>query len=244
MIEYCHKYLSYVIITRIIQRRGRKRYAMEYVVAFVVIVALFVFWMKRPDNRKNNVIDKSKTPVPPVAQVSHRSTVVPVTQTTSKGGFTGTKRWQSWYFDERNQKIFVILRDANTAMPQYLAAQNRTPHSSITFAYSQISDVQVIQDVSNGRKGNVVGRAVVGGILTGGIGAVVGAASGLKSDQYCNLLKVRVTLSNGQFIDEYFVQTPVKMSNVIYSGCNTFYGMMSEAYHIGHPGGVHIDLTE
>lgn len=216
---------------------------MEYVVAFIIIVALFVLWIKRPDNRKSNLTDKRKAAAPTV-QGTPRNVVTPVAQTTLKGGFTGTKRWQSWYLDERNQKIFVILQDAHTAMPQYLAAQNMTPHSSITFAYSQISDVQVIQDVSNGTKGNVVGRAIVGGILTGGIGAIVGAASGLKSDQYCNLLKVRVTLSNGQFIDENFVLSPVKMSNVTYTGCNTFYKMMSEAYHIGHPGGVHIDLTE
>lgn len=61
----------------------------------------------------------------------------------------------------------------------HLALSNLTVKTPITLQYSQITDVfygyreQLIE-----KEKSIIGRAVVGGLLFGGVGAVVGAVSG------------------------------------------------------------------
>ena len=104
-------------------------------------------------------------------------------------GFTCTRQWRRWHFDDTHQKICVLMENMK---------------STLTFSFSQIKDVSVLSDMTSMQNGSPVGRAIVGGILAGGIGAIIGVGSGLSDSEACKSLKVRVTLFNDQFIDEPF----------------------------------------
>lgn len=126
--------------------------------------------------------------------------------------------------------------------------------STLTFSFSQIKDVSVLSDMTSMQNGSPVGRAIVGGILAGGIGAIIGVGSGLSNSEACKSLKVRVTLFNDQFIDEPFIAQPVKTSSAFYrnicASCSELYSTLSQAYYTGHPDipnpveESHIDLTQ
>lgn len=72
--------------------------------------------------------------------------------------------------------------------------------STLTFSFSQIKDVSVLSDMTSMQNGSPVGRAIVGGILAGGIGAIIGVGSGLSDSEACKSLKVRVTLFNDHLL--------------------------------------------
>lgn len=154
-------------------------------------------------------------------------------------GFTRTRQWNRWHFDDTHQKICVLLPNHKSTM---------------TFAFSQIKDVSVINDIVTQQNGSPVGRAIVGGILAGGIGAIIGAGSGLSGSEVCKSLKIRVTLFDGEFVDEDFITQPSKTSSRLYNLsctlCNSLYSILSQAYYTGHPDipnpveETHIDLTQ
>ena len=85
----------------------------------------------------------------------------------------------------------------------------------------------MLSDMTSMQNGSPVGRAIVGGILAGGIGAIIGVGSGLSNSEACKSLKVRVTLFNDQFIDEPFIAQPVKTSSAFYrnicASCSELY---------------------
>ena len=130
--------------------------------------------------------------------------------------------------------------------------------STTTFAFSQIKNVQVIQNMQAMKNGNPVARAVIGGVLAGGIGAIIGGISGNSDKDYCLDLRMRVTLINDKTIDEIFISTPTKLSSLNYSlaytNCKRYYEVFSEVFLVGHPdikermqrneNGIHEDLTK
>lgn len=61
--------------------------------------------------------------------------------------------------------------------------------------YSEILNYEVVEDGNSISKGGV-GRAIVGGLLFGGIGAIVGGVTGHKSKSTCNRLEVIINLNN------------------------------------------------
>ena len=115
--------------------------------------------------------------------------------------FTLTRQFNDWHFDDTHQKICVIKHGTT---------------QSTTFAFSQIKDIQVISEHQSNQSGNPVTRAVVGGVLTGGIGAIVGASSALKQTDYCSKLGIHVILFNDQSLDAYFLTSPAKRSSMTY----------------------------
>ena len=146
--------------------------------------------------------------------------------------FTLTRQFNDWHFDDTHQKICVIKHGTT---------------QSTTFAFSQIKDIQVISEHQSNQSGNPVTRAVVGGVLTGGIGAIVGASSALKQTDYCSKLGIHVILFNDQSLDAYFLTSPAKRSSMTYqsaySGFVQLYNALSEAFDKGHPELHNIDLT-
>lgn len=154
-------------------------------------------------------------------------------------GFICTRQWRRWHFDDTHQKICVLMENMK---------------STLTFSFSQIKDVSVLSDMTSMQNGSPVGRAIVGVILAGGIGAIIGVGSGLSDSEACKSLKVRVTLFNDQFIDEPFIAQPVKTSSAFYrnicASCSELCSTLSQAYYTGHPDipnpveESHIDLTQ
>lgn len=64
------------------------------------------------------------------------------------------------------------------------------------FRYDQIVDFELLEDGESITKGGL-GRAVVGGVLFGGVGAVVGGVTGGKKTKgVCNSLKIKLTIQN------------------------------------------------
>ena len=64
------------------------------------------------------------------------------------------------------------------------------------YNYSDIVDFELLEDGESITKGGL-GRAITGGLLFGGIGAVVGGITGGKrSKSICNSLKIKITVND------------------------------------------------
>lgn len=85
-------------------------------------------------------------------------------------------------------------------------------------SYSDIIDFELLEDGTSVAKGGL-GRAVVGGLLFGGVGAVVGGVTGgKKANEICTNLKVKITVKDMDSPTEYInlITTPTKKSGIIY----------------------------
>lgn len=66
-----------------------------------------------------------------------------------------------------------------------------------TFDYSELIDCELIEDGHSIIKTTALPKAIAGGILFGGVGAVVGGVTGKKTERkYCNKLTVKFTVRN------------------------------------------------
>lgn len=86
------------------------------------------------------------------------------------------------------------------------------------FEYSQIVDFELLEDGESITKGGL-GRAVAGGVLFGGVGAVVGAATGgKKTKSICNSMRIKITLRNAYAPVAYvdFIKSATKQDSHAY----------------------------
>ena len=86
------------------------------------------------------------------------------------------------------------------------------------FEYNNLLSFELLEDDQTITKGGL-GRAVVGGMLFGGVGAIVGASTGgKKSKGICNSMKLRVTLRNSHLDNTYitFIASETKTKGFIY----------------------------
>ncbi len=87
-------------------------------------------------------------------------------------------------FDD-NQKKWLI--------PDGFLGKKKNPK---IYNYSDIVDFELLEDGETITKGGL-GSAVAGGMLLGGVGAVVGGVTGKKKNKaICNSLKIKITLNN------------------------------------------------
>jgi hypothetical protein len=64
------------------------------------------------------------------------------------------------------------------------------------YDYSDIVDFELLEDGESVSKGGL-GRAVAGGVLFGGVGAIVGGVTGGKKNKaICNSMKIKITINN------------------------------------------------
>ena len=63
------------------------------------------------------------------------------------------------------------------------------------YSYSEILKFELLEDGSSTLEGGL-GMALVGGVLFGGVGAVVGSNVGKTSNPVCNSLQIKITLNN------------------------------------------------
>lgn len=112
--------------------------------------------------------------------------------------FKATKKIASYLQIDENNKSFKIGHDI--------------------FEFSNLLSYELLEDGQSITKGGL-GRAVAGGILFGGIGAIVGGVTGgKKSKGICNSMKLRVTLKNAHTDTTYitFIASETKTKSFIY----------------------------
>lgn len=85
--------------------------------------------------------------------------------------------------------------------------------------YSDILDFELLEDGETLTTKNGVGRAIVGGVLFGGVGAIVGGVTGKnKNKNICNSLKLKITLNDLEepaiYVD--YVTSPTKKDGFVY----------------------------
>lgn len=100
-------------------------------------------------------------------------------------------------------------------IPDGLLGKKKKPK---IYKYSDILDYELLEDGESIVKGGL-GRAVVGGALFGGVGAVVGGVTGKKkSKEICKSLKIKVTLNDVNNPVAYisFIATEFKKSSLTY----------------------------
>lgn len=86
------------------------------------------------------------------------------------------------------------------------------------YEYSSLLSYELLEDGASVTKGGL-GRAVVGGVLFGGVGAIVGGVTGKKrSRNICDSMKIRVSLKNASKDVEYItiVSYPIKTNSYEY----------------------------
>ena len=109
-------------------------------------------------------------------------------------------------FDDRNRK-FAIPKTNLIGKIKDLAI----------YDYSDILDYELIEDGNSISKGGV-GRAIVGGALFGGIGAIVGGSTGHKQKSTCSKLQVKITMNNMSYPTIYinFIEVETKKDGLLY----------------------------
>lgn len=86
------------------------------------------------------------------------------------------------------------------------------------FAYDNLLDYELLEDGESISKGGL-GRAVAGGLLFGGVGAIVGGVTGGKKTKgICTSLKLKITLKKAHCDNVYinFINTETKTSGFVY----------------------------
>lgn len=89
------------------------------------------------------------------------------------------------------------------------------------YKFEDIVEYELLEDGDSVTKGGL-GRAVAGGLLLGGVGAIVGGVTGKrKSKSVINSLKVKITVNDFQNPAVYInlIQTATKSSSFIYKSC-------------------------
>ena len=88
-------------------------------------------------------------------------------------------------------------------------------------SFDDILDFELLEDGGTIAKGGL-GRAVVGGVLFGGVGAVVGGVTGKKKGKpTCTSLKVKITLNDMECPAAYInlIETETKKDSMTYQAC-------------------------
>lgn len=126
---------------------------------------------------------------------------------TNTPDFTITKNIQNYlYLDENNKKWTI---------PQGIMFKKINIEK--IYDYNDIVNYELIEDGNSVSKGGI-GRAIVGGVLFGGVGAIVGGSTGHKHKQTCTKLQIKITLNNINNPVEYItlIKSETKKSSLLY----------------------------
>lgn len=116
--------------------------------------------------------------------------------------FKATKKVGSLSFDD-NTQTFIITK---------------TKKNQDLYNYNQIVDFELLEDGESITKGGL-GRAVAGGLLFGGVGAIVGGVTGgKKTKTICKSLQIKITFRNSPRQTDYlqFIALETKTNSFVY----------------------------
>lgn len=137
----------------------------------------------------------------------HSAIKVKNTNNDKLASFTPTKKIGSYLEFDDNQKKWLLLSGL-------LGKRDK----SKVYSYSDIVGFELLEDGESVSQGGL-GRALVGGALFGGAGAVVGSVTGKKkSKSICNSLKVKITINdiNNPTLYISFLSTATKKDSFVY----------------------------
>lgn len=122
-------------------------------------------------------------------------------------GFEITKNIDNYLLvDEEHKKICIPIG----------LSLNKITASNI-LEYSDIINYELLEDGNSISTGGV-GRAIVGGLVFGGIGAIVGGTTGHKHKSTCSMLQIKITTKD---IDNpvkyiYCINSEVRKDSIVY----------------------------
>lgn len=123
--------------------------------------------------------------------------------------FTSTQEIGNVFAIDENSRLFAIGKGIIPSL-----------NNATIYSYDDIVDFELLEDNYSVIKGGI-GRAVVGGILFGGVGAVVGSATGKKKiKQTCTNLMIKITVNNMSAPTEYIklISSTTNKNSIIYRG--------------------------
>lgn len=123
--------------------------------------------------------------------------------------FKTTKQIQQYLYIDEEKQQWVI--------PKGVFAKKI--ENSTIYEYSDIIDFELMEDGNTVSKGGL-GRAVAGGLLFGGVGAIVGGVTGgKKAKQTCTSLRIKITINDlrNPVIYISFITAEVKKQSILYT---------------------------
>lgn len=93
--------------------------------------------------------------------------------------------------------------------------------------YSDIVGYTPIERGHSKNKKHGITRAVVGGVLAGGVGSIVGAGTGGKQFEYTDKLGVNIALKDGSFLEAFFIKQETKEGMMVKAAYDNFYRICS-----------------
>lgn len=118
--------------------------------------------------------------------------------------FSATKSIGNYMYIDENNKSFKVGKDI--------------------FSYENLLSFELLEDGQSITKGGL-GRAVAGGLLFGGVGAIVGGVTGgKKSKGICNSMKLRISLKSAHTDVVYinFILSETKTNGFVYKTAQDF----------------------
>lgn len=118
---------------------------------------------------------------------------------------------------EVSKSIGSFLAINETKLEWYIPYK-RTPY---VHSYSDVIDFELLEDGGSIAKGGI-GRAVTGGLLFGGVGAIVGGVTGKrKTSPTCTSLRIKITLKDVNNPTEYIdlIASETKKNSFLYQTC-------------------------
>ena len=134
--------------------------------------------------------------------------------------FSVTKRIGNYiHFDDTNKKFAILETNLSGKLKDMQI-----------YDYSSIVEYELLEDGNSIEKGGV-GRAIVGGALFGGVGAIVGGMTNHKHKATCSKLQIKITLNNisNPVVYVNFIETETKKDGIIYK---SVFPMAQEALSI------------
>ena len=134
--------------------------------------------------------------------------------------FTPTKSIGNLFHVDENRRQFAVTK--TNLMGKEI--------SRTVYDYDDIIDYELLEDGNTIAQGGV-GRALVGGTLFGGVGAIVGATTRHKNKNTCSKLQIKITLNNIANSVAYinYIEAETKKSGFVYK---TMYNVAQETLSI------------
>ena len=121
--------------------------------------------------------------------------------------FDTTKNIDNYLFLDENRNKICIPK----------GIMNKKIDPSKIYDFKDILNYELLEDGNSISKGGV-GRAIVGGALLGGVGAIVGGATGHKQKQTCTKLQIKLTINSMNNPTAYinFISMETRKDNFAY----------------------------